>query len=159
MKKLVITTALALACVSAHAWEVGARGSYDWQSGGANLGGGGITVSTAAALPLVGATRVSVEATRVGDNPSGVNQYALVATKDLVKLPLNVTLGARAGVAYVDPVGEDRTAGAAGLVGLVASMPVTKTVAVEAGLDRRFVENKTGLADSNIGFVGVRVSF
>lgn len=157
MKKVIIATALAVAAASAQAWEVSARGSYDWS--GANSSGGGVALSQGVTLPFVGAVRASVEATRVAESPNGVNQVALVATKDLAKLPLNVTVGVRGGVAYIEPLGEARSGGAAALLGVAASFPVTKTVSVEAGLDRRFVESRPGVADGNVGFVGLAVKF
>lgn len=157
MKKTVIAAALSLAAFSAQAWEVSGRGSYDWT--GTNSSGGGVAISNGVKAPAVGAVKASLELTRVGESPAGVNQVALVATKDLVKLPLNVTVGARAGVAYIEPLGSRHDGGAAALVGLAASIPVTKTVAIEAGFDRRFVESKVGMPDGNVGFLGVRVAF
>jgi hypothetical protein len=157
MKKLAIAAALSLAAVSAHAWEVSGRGVYDWA--GSNSSGGGVAISNGVKAPVVVAVKASLEMSRVGEHPWGVNQFALVATKDVAKLPLNVGVGLRAGVAYVDPVGEARVGGAAGLVGVVATLPLTKTVAVEAGLDRRFVDGRTGIADGNVGFLGLKVTF
>lgn len=156
MKKVVIAAALALAATASHAWEVSGRGVYDWS--GTNSSGGGVAISQGFKAPVAGDVKGSLEFTRVGESPWGVNQVAAVATKELIKLPLNVSLGARAGAGYIEPLGQ-HVGGAVGLLGLVASVPVTKTVAVEAGLDRRFVESKVAVPGGNVGFLGLRVGF
>jgi hypothetical protein len=157
MKKVIIATAISLAAFSAQAWEIGARGVYDWS--GPNSSGGGVTIGNTITAGPLGALNVALEATRVGESPNAANQYALVATKPLVALPLKATLGVRAGLAHLEPLGEAKNGGVAGLVGVSLAVPVTKTVSVEGGIDRRFVESSVGMPDGNVGFLGVRVAF
>lgn len=157
MKKLIIATAISLATVSAHAWEVSGRGVYDWSAD--NSSGGGVALSHTFTVGKLGPVQASLEATRVGESPSAVNQYALVATKNLIQLPFKTAVGVRAGVAHVEPLGEAHNGGVAGLLGVAVTVPVTKTISVEGGIDRRFVESSVGMPDGNVGFLGVRVAF
>lgn len=156
MKKVIIAASLVLATASASAVEVGVNGLYDWS--GTQTQGGGFSISQGYDTP-VGGLKAAFEYARINGVSNHINQYSLVATKELFKLPLNASVGVRGGAAYVEPVGDNHVGGAAGILGVSVSAPLTKTVSVEVGLDRRFVENKTGLADGNVGFLGLRLAY
>jgi hypothetical protein len=154
MKKVIIAVGIALAATSAFAVDISGRGVYDWS--GSDQGGAGFAISQSVNAGAVGAVRGSLEVSRAWTGANNVDQYALVATKDVVKLPYNAAVGIRAGAAYVEV--QNGTGGAAGLLGIGLTVPLNKQFAVEAGFDRRFVENRVG-PDGNVGFVGLRVSF
>ena len=148
MKKLFVIMALSALSATAFAADVGLRyghsGSLGTPAIGVTLGQkfGGVGVEGAFDRATAGAVNV--------------NRYSVIGSYDLVKLG-GVTVAGKAGVAYVDPsVG--RT-GYAGLVGVGASFPLSKSVNLVADYSYQRGQNSVRALDGNIVSVGVKYSF
>ena len=149
MKKILIAATFALAAASASALEVGVTAARDYASDDRNAVG--LTVGQK--YGKFGVTAGFDRATR-GDNDQ--NRYSLVGSYDVATLG-PVTIAGKAGVAYLDnQVGQD---GYAALVGVGASMPITKTIAATADFTRQYGQDRVSQYNGNRITVGLKYSF
>jgi len=148
MKKLLVIAALAVCAVSASAADIGLRYSH---SGSLGTPAVGVTLGQ-----KFGSFGVEGAFDRATAGAVNVNRYSLVGSYDVVKLG-SVTVAAKAGVAYLDP-SLGRT-GYAGLVGVGASLPLSKSVNLVADYSYQRGQNSVRALDGNIVSVGVKYSF
>jgi hypothetical protein len=144
MNKLFIATVLAAATTAASAAEFGLTGSHDVDS---NRNSVGVTVGN-----KYGPVGVTAGFDRTTAGVSDQNRYSLVGSYDVAKAG-PVTFDARAGVAYVD--NQKGWDGYAGLVGVGASVPLTKTVSATVDVTRQFSD----VGDGNRVTAGLKYKF
>ena len=149
MKKIFIAATIALSTVAASALELGVTAARDYAGSDRNTVG--LTLGK-----TYGAFNVTAgfdQATRGNDNQ---NRVTLVGSYDVAKFG-PVTVAGKVGVAYLD--NQTSQNGYAALVGLGASMPITKTVAATADFTRQYGQNRVSQFDGNRFTVGLRYSF
>jgi len=149
MKKLAIMAALTIAAISASAAEVGIRGTY---SSADNMADSvGVTVGQRFGVSVA---ELGFDRTTRGD--MNVNKWSAVGSYDFAKYS-GVTFSAKAGTYFIDPsVGET---GAGLSVGLGASYPVAKKVAITGDYVYQYGASRVSFADGNYFTVGVKYSF
>lgn len=149
MKKFAIATAIALAATAASALEVGVTTARDYA--GNNRNAAGITVGE-----KFGAVSVNAGFDRATQGTNDQDRYSLVAGVDVAKLG-PVSVGVRAGGAYLNnQTGAD---GYAALVGVGASMPITKTVSLTVDATRQYGQNRVQGHDGNRVTAGIKYRF
>jgi len=147
MKKLVLVAAL-MAAFSAQAVEVGINGSTDTANTDRN--GYGVTVGQ-----KFGAMGVTAGFDRYSKGMD-LDKYSLVGSYDVTKIG-TATVAVKAGGAYLDQKnGKD---GYAALVGVGASLPVTKQLA--ATVDYRYQAGQSSVRslDGSTVSAGLKYSF
>ena len=150
MKKIALATLLALAVGSASAVELGVQGLRDY-SGNPDRNGFGVTLGQK--FDKVGVT-AGFERFTKGSND--LDRYTLTAGYDVAKFGA-VTITPKVGVAYLNP--ETTRNGWAGTVGVGASYPVTKQVALTADYAYQKGNNITKAYNGNIITTGVKYTF
>jgi len=150
MKKLAIASVLALAAFSASAVEVGVNGSYDF--GGSNeRPGAGVTLGQK--FGKMGVTAGFDRYTKGTDQ----DKYSLVGSYD-VGTVANTTVAVKAGAAYLSNTGNVAD-GYAALVGVGASLPVTKTVALTADYRYQAGQSRVNQFNGSTVAFGAKYSF
>jgi hypothetical protein len=150
MKKLAIATVVALAATAASALEIGTTVTRDY-AGAENRNGGGITIGQ-----TYGATTVAAGFERFQKGSNDQDRFSLVAGYNIAKLgPVSVAV--KGGAAYLDnQTGQD---GYAALVGIGASAPVTKAVAITVDATRQYGQDRVKASDGNRVTVGLKYRF
>lgn len=149
MKKIAIASLIALAATAASALEVGVTASRDFTNADRNAAG--VTVGQKAGR--LSAT-VGVERTSVGTDDQ--NRFSVVAGYDVATIgPVTVT--AKAGGAYL--ANQTADDGYAALVGVGATLPVTKSIALTVDVARQIGQNRVEQFDGNRVTAGVKFSF
>jgi hypothetical protein len=142
MKKIVIASALALTCAaSAFAGDVSVSTIRDYA-----VEKNGFAVGTTVAGLAVTASHVE----------NTYNRFSVGKEFQLTKIG-PVALSAGGGVVYQDThVGEN---GYGLTVGAKATMPITKTVSLVAGVDRFMGQDRIKASNGNVGTVGLNIKF
>ncbi len=149
MKKFAIASLLAMAAVSASALEVGVTGTRDYSGDNRNFGG----VTIGQSYGTLNAT-VGLERSTVGTNDQ--TRVSVVGGYDVAKVG-SVTVTPRIGVAYLNnQTGAD---GYAATVGIGASVPVAKKVAVGLAVDRQYGQDRVNQFDGNRVTASVKYAF
>lgn len=149
MKKFAIATMIALAATAASALEVGVTTARDYA--GDNRNAVGITVGQ-----KLGAVSVTAGFDRATRGTNDQDRYSLVAGYDVAKVG-PVTVAVKAGAAYLNnQTGQD---GYAALVGVGASLPVSKKVALTLDATRQYGQDRVSSFDGNRITTGIRYSF
>jgi hypothetical protein len=150
MKKLAIASVLALAAFSASAVEVGVNGSYDF--GGSNeRPGAGVTLGQK--FGKMGVTAGFDRYTKGTDQ----DKWSLVGSYDVATVA-NTTMAVKAGAAYLSNTGNVAD-GYAALVGVGASLPVNKTVALTADYRYQAGQSRVNQFNGSTVAFGVKYSF
>ncbi len=140
---------IALAATAASALEVGVTTARDYA--GDNRNAAGVTVGE-----KFGAVSVTAGFDRATRGTNDQDRYSLVAGVDVVKLG-PVSVGVRAGGAYLNnQTGQD---GYAALVGIGASMPVTKQVSLTVDATRQYGQDRVQSFDGNRVTAGLKYRF
>ena len=149
MKKFAIATAIALAATAASALEVGVTTARDYAGDNRNAAGFTIGQKFGAVSMTAGFDRATL-----GTNDQ--DRYSVVAGVDVAKLG-PVTVGARAGGAYLNnQTGAD---GYAAVVGVGASVPVTKQVSLTVDVTRQYGQDRVQSFDGNRVTAGLKYRF
>lgn len=149
MKKFAIATAIALAATAASALEVGVTTGRDYA--GTDRNATGVTVGQ-----NVGRFNVTAGFDRATLGANDQDRYSLVAGVNVAKLG-PVAVAVRGGAAYLNnQTGAD---GYAALVGVGASMPVAKNVALTLDATRQYGQDRVRSSDGNRVTAGLRYSF
>ena len=149
MKKFAIATAIALAATAASALEVGVTTARDYA--GDNRNAAGITVGQ-----KFGAVTMTAGFDRATLGANDQDRYSVVAGVDVAKLG-PVTVGVRAGGAYLNnQTGAD---GYAAVVGVGASLPVTKQVSLTLDATRQYGQERVQSLDGNRVTAGLKYRF
>lgn len=149
MKKLAVIAALALGTTVASALEVGVNASRSYDNSNRNAVG----VTLGHNYGDVGVA-VGLDNTTVGDNNQ--TRYSLVGSYNVAKFG-DVTVAAKAGVAYLD--NQNGPDGYATTVGVGASYPLTKTLALTADVSRQYGQSRVDQFNGNRVTVGFKHSF
>lgn len=149
MKKFAIATAIALAATAASALEVGVTTARDYA--GDNRNAAGFTVGQ-----KFGAVTMTAGFDRATLGANDQDRYSVVAGVDVAKLG-PVTVGVRAGGAYLNnQTGAD---GYAAVVGVGASLPVTKAVSLTVDVTRQYGQDRVQGFDGDRVTAGVKYRF
>ena len=149
MKKFAIATMIALAATAASALEVGVTTGRDYA--GTSRNATGLTVGQ-----NVGPVNVTGGFDRAIQGTNDQDRYSLVAGYDVAKLG-PVTVAVKGGAAYLNnQTGQD---GYAALVGVGASLPVAKKVALTLDATRQIGQDRVNSFDGNRVTAGVKFSF
>lgn len=149
MKKFAIATAIALAATAASALEVGVTTARDYA--GTDRNAAGVTVSQ-----KFGAVNVTAGFDRATLGTNDQDRYSVVAGVDVAKLGA-VTVGVRAGGAYLNnQTGAD---GYAAVVGVGASVPVTKQVSLTVDVTRQYGQDRVQSFDGDRVTAGLKYRF
>lgn len=149
MKKFAIATMIALAATAASALEVGVTTARDYA--GDNRNAVGFTVGE-----KFGAVNVTAGFDRATRGTNDQDRYSLVAGVDVAKLG-PVTVAVKAGGAYLNnQTGQD---GYAALVGVGASLPVTKAVSLTLDATRQYGQDRVQSFDGNRVTAGLKYKF
>lgn len=150
MKKIAIASIIALAATAATALEVGVTSTTDY-SGATARQGFGATVGT-----QVGTVGVTGGFERFTKGANDQDRYSVVAGYDVAKFgPVTVT--PKLGVAYSNnQTGSD---GYAMTVGVGASMPVTKSVALTVDAARQYGQDRVQTFNGNRVTAGLKYKF
>ena len=149
MKKFVIASAFALAASTVSALEVGVTASHDYA--GVNHNGYGVSIGDRA-----GKGSIALGYGHFDRKNNKQDVFSAIAGYDLTKVGL-VTLSAKGGVAYLDNSASAN--GYAALVGVGASLPLTKNLAVTLDATRQFGQDRVKQHDGNRISGGLRLSF
>lgn len=148
MKKIAITSVLALAAAAASAVEVGVNTGRDF---GSDRNVAGFTVGER--FGQFGVTAGFDRATHSNDNQ---NRYSVVGSYDLFTVN-RLTVDARAGVAYVDNARSPN--GFAAVAGVGARYPLTENISLTGNLTRQIGESGISQHNGNRFVVGVNYRF
>lgn len=149
MKKFAIATLLAASAIAASAAEFGVFGTRDYA--GTNRNSYGVSVGTnVGGLGLTG----SAERATFGTNDQ--DRYAVVVSKDLFNVG-TVRVAGKVGGAYLNNQTGDN--GYAAVVGVGATLPVTKTVALGVDVVRQYGQDRVQAYDGNRVTAGLKYSF
>jgi hypothetical protein len=149
MKKFAIATVIALAATAAAALEVGVTAGSDYA--GNNRDSVGVTVGK-----KFDAVAVTAGFDRATGGANDQDRYSLVAGRDVAKLgPVRVAVKA-GGVYLNNQVSED---GYAALVGVGASIPLTKQVSLTLDATRQYGQDRVKVFDGSRVTAGVKYSF
>jgi hypothetical protein len=149
MKKFAIATVIALAATAASALEVGVTTARDYA--GTNRNATGVTVGE-----KFGAVTLTAGFDRATLGANDQDRYSLVAGYNVAKLG-PVTVAVKGGAAYLNnQTGQD---GYAALVGVGASVPVTKQISLTVDATRQYGQDRVNSFDGNRVTAGVKYSF
>lgn len=149
MKKFAIATMIALAATAASALEVGVTTARDYA--GTDRNATGVTVGE-----KFGAVTVTAGFDRATLGANDQDRYSLVAGYNVAKLG-PVTVAVKGGAAYLNnQTGQD---GYAALIGVGASLPVSKKVALTVDATRQYGQDRVNSFDGNRVTAGVKYSF
>lgn len=149
MKKFAIATAIALAATAASALEVGVTTARDYA--GDNRNAAGFTVGQ-----KFGAVTMTAGFDRATLGTNDQDRYSVVAGVNVAKLG-PVTVGVRAGGAYLNnQTGAD---GYAAVVGVGASVPVTKQVSLTVDVTRQYGQDRVQSFDGDRVTAGLKYRF
>jgi hypothetical protein len=149
MKKFAIATMIALAATAASALEVGVTTARDYA--GNNRNATGVTVGE-----KFGAVTLTAGFDRATLGTNDQDRYSLVAGYNVAKLG-PVTVAVKGGAAYLNnQTGQD---GYAALVGVGASVPVTKQISLTVDATRQYGQDRVTSFDGNRVTAGVKYSF
>jgi hypothetical protein len=149
MKKFAIATVIALAATAASALEVGVTTARDYA--GTNRNATGVTVGE-----KFGAVTLTAGFDRATLGANDQDRYSLVAGYNVAKLG-PVTVAVKGGAAYLNnQTGQD---GYAALVGVGASVPVTKQISLTVDATRQYGQDRVTSFDGNRVTAGVKYSF
>jgi hypothetical protein len=149
MKKFAIATMIALAATAASALEVGVTTARDYA--GNNRNATGVTVGE-----KFGAVTLTAGFDRATLGTNDQDRYSLVAGYNVAKLG-PVTVAVKGGAAYLNnQTGQD---GYAALVGVGASLPVNKSLALTVDATRQYGQDRVNRFDGNRVTAGVKYSF
>jgi hypothetical protein len=149
MKKFAIATMIALAATAASALEVGVTTARDYA--GTDRNATGVTVGE-----KFGAVTLTAGFDRATLGANDQDRYSLVAGYNVAKLgPVSVAV--KGGAAYLNnQTGQD---GYAALVGVGASLPINKNMALTVDATRQYGQDRVNSFDGNRVTAGVKYSF
>ena len=149
MKKFAIATMIALAASAASALEVGVTTARDYT--GSDRNAAGVTVGE-----KFGAVTLTAGFDRTNGGTNDQDRFSLVAGYDVAKLgPVSVAV--KGGAAYLNnQTGQD---GYAALIGVGASLPVSKKVALTVDATRQYGQDRVNSFDGNRVTAGLKYSF
>jgi hypothetical protein len=149
MKKFAIATMIALAASAASALEVGVTTARDYA--GTNRNATGVTVGE-----KFGAVTLTAGFDRSTLGANDQDRFSLVAGYNVAKLgPVSVAV--KGGAAYLNnQTGQD---GYAALVGVGASLPINKNLALTVDATRQYGQDRVNSFDGNRVTAGVKYSF
>ncbi len=149
MKKFAIATMIALAATAASALEVGVTTARDYA--GTDRNATGVTVGE-----KFGAVTLTAGFDRATLGTNDQDRYSLVAGYNVAKLgPVSVAV--KGGAAYLNnQTGQD---GYAALVGVGASLPINKNMALTVDATRQYGQDRVNSFDGNRVTAGVKYSF
>ena len=150
MKNILIASILALAAFSASAVELGVNGSYDFGAP-TERAGAGITIGE-----KFGKFGVTAGFDRY-TNTTDQDKYSLVGSYDVATVA-GATVAVKAGAAYLSNTGGVAD-GYAALVGVGASYPLTKTVALTADYRYQAGQSRVNQFDGSTVAFGAKYSF
>ena len=150
MKNILIASFLALAAFSANAVEVGVNGTYTW-GGPIDRPGAGFTIGEK--FGKMGVTAGFNRATKGTDQ----DKYSLVGSYDVATIA-NTTVAVKAGAAYISNTGNVAD-GYAALVGVGASYPITKAIALTADYRYQAGQSRVNQFDGSTVAFGAKYSF
>lgn len=150
MKQFAIATIIALAATAASALEVGVTTTSDY-SGADKRAGYGVTVGK-----QTGAMSVTGGAERFTKGTNDQDRYSVVAGYDVAKFGA-VTVTPKLGVAYLN--NQASSDGYAMTVGVGATMPVTKSVALTVDAARQYGQDRVQTFDGNRVTAGLKYRF
>ena len=152
MKKTLLAALLATLAISASALDIGIVGSGEFVKGSHTpVDGMGLTLGQ-----QFGAFSATVEADR--QSVTNVNKFSLIGGYDVAKLA-DVTVTAKAGVAYLDNQALIHDNRYAGLIGAGVSYPVAKSVALTADYLYQADRNPVHQLDGSTVSFGAKYSF
>jgi hypothetical protein len=149
MKKIVIATVIALAATAASALELGVTTARDYA--GDNRNATGVTVGQ-----KLGTVNVTAGFDRATLGTNDQDRYSVVAGRDITKVG-PVTVAVKTGVAYLN--NQTGANGYAALVGVGASLPVTKTMTLTVDATRQYGQDRVKASDGNRVAVGITHRF
>ena len=149
MKKFAIATVIALAAGAACALDVGVTAGRDYA--GTDRSAAGLTVGQ-----RVGPVNVTAGFDRATQGTNDQDRYSLVGAVDVARVG-PVTVAVKAGAAYLN--NQTGNNGYAALVGVGASLPVAKKVALTLDATRQYGQDRVRNSDGNRVTAGVRYSF
>lgn len=150
MKKFAIATVIALAATAASALEVGVTTTADY-SGADKRTGYGFNVGT-----QQGAVSVAGGFERFTKGTNDQDRFSVVAGYDVAKFgPVTVT--PKVGVAYLN--NQTSADGYAMTVGVGASVPVTKNVALTVDAARQYGQERVKASNGNTVTAGLKYRF
>jgi len=149
MKKFAIATMIVLAASAASALEVGVTTARDYA--GTNRNATGVTVGE-----KFGAVTLTAGFDRATLGTNDQDRFSLVAGYNVAKLgPVSVAV--KGGAAYLNnQTGQD---GYAALVGVGASLPINKNMALTVDATRQYGQDRVNSFDGNRVTAGVKYSF
>jgi len=149
MKKFAIATMIALVATTASALEVGVTTARDYASTDRNANG--VTVGE-----KFGAVTLTAGFDRSTQGANDQDRFSLVAGYNVAKLgPVSVAV--KGGAAYLNnQTGQD---GYAALVGVGASLPINKNMALTVDATRQYGQDRVNSFDGNRVTAGVKYSF
>jgi len=147
MKKVILVAVL-LASIGAQAVELGINGSRDT----ANSDRTGLGITIGQKYGSFGVT-AGFDQYKTGTD---LYKYSVVGSYDVTNVG-PVTLAAKAGVAYLDQKGS--TDGYAALVGVGASYPITKQIALTADYRYQAGQSRVSNLDGSTIAAGLKYSF
>ena len=153
MKKSLLAV-LMVVSGAASAVDLGVYGLF----GQGTNGGSEQAVGVSVGQKVYGPVGVQGTFDRSTSNTATLNRYTATASYDLFKLG-PVQTNVRAGVAYLDPQAPKASNGGAALIGVGASYPVTKQVALTADYAYQKGNNITKAYNGNIITTGVKYTF
>jgi len=149
MKKFAIATMIALAATAASALEVGVTTARDYA--GTDRNATGVTVGE-----KFGAVTLTAGFDRSTQGANDQDRFSLVAGYNVAKLgPVSVAV--KGGAAYLNnQTGQD---GYAALVGVGASLPINKNMALIVDATRQYGQDRVNSFDGNRVTAGIKYSF
>lgn len=149
MKKFVIATAIVLAVTAAGAVEMGVSVGYDYA--GSNRSTAGVSIGEK--FGSVGVT-AGVDRQTAGANDQ--TRYSVIADYGVANLG-TAAVSLRGGAAYLNNNASRN--GYAAVIGVGVRVPVTKSVALTAAVDRQFGESQVNAFNGTRFSTGLRFSF
>lgn len=150
MKKIAIASIMALAAISASAMEVGVTSTKDYSASNARQGFGVSVSQKVGGIGLTGAFERFTKGTNDQD------RYSVTAGYDVAKFG-PVTITPKVGVAYLN--NQATPDGYALTVGVGASVPVTKSVALTVDAGHQYGQHRVKPLDGNRVTAGLSYSF
>jgi hypothetical protein len=149
MKKFAIATMIALVATAASALEVGVTTARDYA--GTDRNATGVTVGE-----KFGAVTLTAGFDRSTQGANDQDRFSLVAGYNVAKLgPVSVAV--KGGAAYLNnQTGQD---GYAALVGVGASLPINKNMALIVDATRQYGQDRVNSFDGNRVTAGIKYSF
>ena len=149
MKKILIASIITLAATAVSALDLGVTAGRDYA--GTNHNTFGVSVGRQS-----GKFGVALGLDRQYVGRTDQNKYTLSGSYDAASVG-SVTFAANAGVAYLD--NQRGSDGSAVIVGVGATMPITKKVAATVDFSRQYGQTRVQASNGNTAAAGIKYSF